>query len=167
MLFSSTTIKKQSNEREVDPDSKISVLYPPVLPLKVETSTYFWHSRKTYKKEKTGLAHMWGRAGGQLLLALFSWATQLNLHICCELKVSEALECTPDLQREVNPQKELHLDPGAPLCKYRCKVVASKSLLLCKLASSKVGIQGELCPAMDKSEGALQYRKEAKGRMCS
>lgn len=28
--------------------------------------------------------------------------------------MSEALECTPDLQREVNPQKELHLDPGAP-----------------------------------------------------
>lgn len=47
--------KKQSNEREVDQDSKISVLYPPVLPLKLETSTYFWHSRKTYKKEKTAL----------------------------------------------------------------------------------------------------------------
>lgn len=56
---------------------------------------------------------MWGRVGGQLLLALLSWTSQLNLHIWCELKASEALECT-DLQREVNSQKELYSDPGAP-----------------------------------------------------
>lgn len=81
LLFFSTIIKKQPNEREINQDSKISVLHPPVLPLIVETFAYLWHSIKTYKKEKTGLVHMWGWAGGQLLLALLSWASQLNLHI--------------------------------------------------------------------------------------
>lgn len=56
---------------------------------------------------------MWSQVGGQLLLALLPRISQLNLHIWCELKVSEALECTPDLQREISPQKKLHLDPGA------------------------------------------------------
>lgn len=65
--------------------------------------------------------------------------SNLNLHMWCELKVSEALECTSDLQREVNSQKQLHLDPGAPPVNTDAKVVVSKPLL-CKLALSKVGI---------------------------
>lgn len=52
MLFSSSVIKKQPNEREVTQD-KIGVMYPPVLSLKAETSAYlFYHLKKERKKKK-------------------------------------------------------------------------------------------------------------------
>lgn len=106
MLFSPTIIKKPTQwKRSRQQDQPF--LWKKLL---LTSGT----QEKPVKKEKTGLAHMWGRVGGQLLLDLLSWTSQLNLHVWCKLRVSEALECTPDLQGEVNPWKELHLDPGAP-----------------------------------------------------
>lgn len=137
MLFYSSI--KQPNKREVERTTRLVwCIYQSFLwkekPLLICSSTW---------KENT-ISYM--KSSRRPALSCLTpmnktWIRQLNLHIWCELEVSEALECTPDWGKRSQSPEETPLGARCPECiNTDAKAVVSNTLLLCKLVSSKVGI---------------------------